>query len=134
MLLTQEIWLTETMCFLLSLLNALACGTTAMLHTCLSIDRWMAVAFPITYRNINPNIPPKLMYMRQIECIKLSLQNFVQRRQQSIRLKASLANGSDFSHDVSCGMVFDLVVVAAKRIAEAMVSARSLLYQLLPNS
>ena len=60
MLLTQEIWLTETMCFLLSLLKALACGTTSMLHTCLSIDRWMAVAFPIAYRNINLNVPHKL--------------------------------------------------------------------------
>ena len=60
MLLTQEIWLTETMCFLLSLLNVLARGTTAMLHTCLSIDRGMAVAFPITYRNINLNVPHKL--------------------------------------------------------------------------
>ena len=60
MLLTQEIGLTETMCFLLSLLNVLACGMTSMLHTCLSINRWMAVAFPITYRNINLNIPHKL--------------------------------------------------------------------------
>ena len=50
----------QDLCFLLPLLNILACGTTALLHTCLSIDQWMAVAFLITYSNLNLNIPHKL--------------------------------------------------------------------------
>ena len=43
-----------------------ACGTTALLHTFLSIDQRMAVAFSIAYRNLYLNIPHKLIMIGTI--------------------------------------------------------------------
>ena len=43
-----------------------ACGTTALLHTFLSIDQRIAVAFSITYRNLYLNIPHKLIMIGTI--------------------------------------------------------------------
>ena len=48
-----EIRMTDTTCFLLGSLFVVAAAITAMIHTCFSIDRWVSVAYPTTYRNLS---------------------------------------------------------------------------------
>ena len=50
-LIRQDIRLTTPVCVILGSLAAFAATVTAMVHTCLSIDRWISVVYPIKYRN-----------------------------------------------------------------------------------
>ena len=50
-LIKQDITLTTPVCVILGSLAAFAANMTAMVHTCLSIDRWISVVYPIKYRN-----------------------------------------------------------------------------------
>ena len=50
-LIKQDITLTTPVCVLLGCLASFATTMTAMVHTCLSIDRWISVVHPVKYRN-----------------------------------------------------------------------------------
>ena len=57
----REVWLTDIGCFLVGCLTVTAAMITASIHICLSIDRWVTVAYPYAYREYSMNQKSKRM-------------------------------------------------------------------------
>ena len=48
--LKREVWISQSLCGLFGISSAGAADLTALIHTAMSIDRWVAVQFPFKYR------------------------------------------------------------------------------------
>ena len=49
--LKREVWISQSLCGLLGTSSAGAANITALIHTAMSIDRWVSVQFPFKYRS-----------------------------------------------------------------------------------
>ena len=48
--LKREVWISQSLCGLFGISSAGAANATALIHTAMSIDRWVSVQFPFKYR------------------------------------------------------------------------------------
>ena len=49
--LKHEVWVSQTLCGLFGISSAGTANITALIHTAMSIDRWVSVQFPLKYRS-----------------------------------------------------------------------------------
>ena len=57
----REVWISQALCAVLGISSAAACSTTALIHTAMSVDRWVSVQFPFKYRTFQNGAKSRLI-------------------------------------------------------------------------
>ena len=66
--LKREVWISQSLCGLFGISSAAAANLTALIHTAMSIDRWVSVQFPFKYRTFQTEARSRYITVTIIIC------------------------------------------------------------------